>query len=1137
MRHLPLIALAALLGGACEIPLPLTPLVMETRLVSDTNDSVGAYEVQALVRDLTGIAKVKLHYTGLIPEPSGETRAGTRLMEPMLDELNADQERFSGTIPGFPLGATVRYAIEACNNLDICITEPAGWPDQEAFAFVVGTLPSNPFVLDVSPARGPTAGGTRVEVRGEDFRPGMQVFFGASRAPYVEVLRTTLATCILPANPAGRVDVSVRNPDNQQATLRDAFFYYEAPEIITVTPDHGPTTGGTDVVIEGRFFLPDVRVTFEGRHARHVVVDSDTRLRCQTPPGNPGAADVAVIHPEGGAGVLEDGYHYIPPPRVDSVDPPEGPDFGGQTVTIHGDYFEQDATVTVGGNPCTNVTFVSAQILTCTVPAGTPGAADVTVTNQDGQSGTLWGGYFYNGPPVVISVDPPEGPIAAGEEVAVYGAGFLDGMQVFFAGVPVTVVGNVSHDRAVVKAPEAPAPLWPAPESGTRVVSVSVTNPAPDGRSAELPDAYTYVWPPQLDSLEPDHGPTVGGTDIVARGRFFRPINNSPITVAFDDVPCLQVTVVSTTELRLVNPPGDPGYANVTVRNHPHSALVEQDAYLYVPPPQPTRVVPPDGPTFGGETVTVHGSGFQQGAVVTIDGAPCGMVQVAADGQSLTCVTPPGQVGPADVQVTNPDGQSGTLTNGYTYVALLVRPPGGFTTGFTRTRLIGAGMHEGVQIFFGTTQATLVTRVSNREVVVESPPHPEGVVDVRFRNPDNTGEIAEDAFTYRVLATAASNAVPTESMYGNDGEAVDIDHDGDMDVVVANGFNEGDEPAAIYRNRGNGLFDINYITGPIFGTKTSVADVTGDGWEDVLIAATSTTLYFTNNGSGDVMETALPNTGSGAWDAQFVDLSGDGLKDIFLLNIGCPDPNGCSEWDGRDTYLVNTGGGRFEDRSSLVPHDDGLYHDHKFDTWDLDGDRRRDLIIVVDNKEFPAPHSSTHDNRMRVLLNKPQGFVETPAGDFSTLVGNVWGIAMGDLDGDGRADLALPNFLPNVRGPTGLLGNSGSAAVMMGGQGVSFRLDDSRLGIGRLNEDTGNAVMADLDQDGDLEIIYCNMEAPSRLFINKGDGTFVQGNGVLPSTIWKLGDVVAADFDGDGDTDLLLINAGQDVLLLSQARQ
>jgi hypothetical protein len=243
------------------------PEFLETRLVSNTNDTGGGYEVRTLIRDLKGVnhQRVRLLYTGV---PSGQDTGSSASvsMARVDDDTAREGDRFIGAISGFPMGTTVRYGMEACNRLGRCTLEPEGFPQTQAFSFVVGTLPSSPLVLAVIPARGPTVGGIRVQLDGEDFRPGMEIFFDGNPAVHAEVIRPTMALCLLPQGRAGIVDVAVRNPDGQTAVLRQSFTYYNTPRPIRVIPNEGPTQGGTPVVVEGEFFVQGSRVTFDGRH-------------------------------------------------------------------------------------------------------------------------------------------------------------------------------------------------------------------------------------------------------------------------------------------------------------------------------------------------------------------------------------------------------------------------------------------------------------------------------------------------------------------------------------------------------------------------------------------------------------------------------------------------------------------------------------------------------------------------------------------------------------------------------------------------------------------------------------------------------------------------------------------------------
>ena len=99
-----------------------------------------------------------------------------------------------------------------------------------------------------------------------------------------------------------------------------------------------------------------------------------------------------------------------------------------------------------------------------------------------------------------------------------------------------------------------------------------------------------------------------------------------------------------------------------------------------------TAILPLSGPTTGGTTVAVTGSGFSSGATVTMGGVAVASVQVDSS-TSIRVVAPVHSAGTVDVVVTNPDGQTAALLGGYTYVAptLTVRllyPNGGETLTF-----------------------------------------------------------------------------------------------------------------------------------------------------------------------------------------------------------------------------------------------------------------------------------------------------------------------------------------------------------------------------------------------------------------------------------------------------------------------
>ena len=96
--------------------------------------------------------------------------------------------------------------------------------------------------------------------------------------------------------------------------------------------------------------------------------------------------------------VLFSDSDQAPAPTVTSISPATGLARLNAYPTITGTGFRTGATVTIGGRACDNVSVSSSTSISCMLPAGgTAGAADVVVTNVDGQSATLTGGFTLTG--------------------------------------------------------------------------------------------------------------------------------------------------------------------------------------------------------------------------------------------------------------------------------------------------------------------------------------------------------------------------------------------------------------------------------------------------------------------------------------------------------------------------------------------------------------------------------------------------------------------------------------------------------------------------------------------------------------------------------------------------------------------
>src|SRR5207245_2452497 len=200
-------------------------------------------------------------------------------------------------------------------------TSPAVAGDQ--FTYNVVT----PTVTSINPTSGPTGGGTSVTITGTGFVTGSTVSFGAIAAPGVTVNSTTQITVPSPATlTPSTVDVTVTNSAGTSTTsLADEFTYNAVqPAVTALSPNNGPTGGGTVVTITGTSFINGATVSFGGTAATGVVVNSATSITAVSPATlTPGTVDVRVST-SGGTSPIVAGDHFTynaVQPAVTSLSP------------------------------------------------------------------------------------------------------------------------------------------------------------------------------------------------------------------------------------------------------------------------------------------------------------------------------------------------------------------------------------------------------------------------------------------------------------------------------------------------------------------------------------------------------------------------------------------------------------------------------------------------------------------------------------------------------------------------------------------------------------------------------------------------------------------------------------------------
>ncbi|MEU9203426.1 IPT/TIG domain-containing protein [Streptomyces sp. NPDC048332] len=240
-------------------------------------------------------------------------------------------------------------------------------------------------------------------------------------------------------------------------------------------------------------------------------------------------------------------------------------------------------------------------------------------------------------PPVLTSVVPHTGPAAGTNPVTLNGSQFTGAIAVTF--------GSAAALSYTVSTPSTITATVP-PGTGT----VNVTVRTPGGLSNTIP--YTYAPTPSLSAIAPDRGPTSGGTGVILTGTGL----TGTTAVTFGSTPATSFTVNSATQITAVTPPGTGSVAcTVTGPGGTSNSLV----YTYLTAPALTALVPAQGPTSAGASVTLTGTGLTTTSAVSFGAAPAAFTVVSDT--TVFAIAPAGPAGPVLVSVTTSGGTSNSL--------------------------------------------------------------------------------------------------------------------------------------------------------------------------------------------------------------------------------------------------------------------------------------------------------------------------------------------------------------------------------------------------------------------------------------------------------------------------------------------
>lgn len=357
----------------------------------------------------------------------------------------------------------------------------------------------------------------------------------------------------------------------------------------------------------------------------------------------------------------------------------------------------------------------------------------------------------------LLAVEPSSGSPDGGQTVRITGAGFEAPVRVTFGGVVAQVLSVTPSQLSVVTPPSA-APVASGQAVPVDVMVINALND-PESTADTLPGAYVYsrepIPPLFISEIDPETGSAGGGTVVFLHGGGFV----APVQVTFGGQQATNVTVLSSSRIRLVTPPAPqpvPGGGSLAVDVVLTNDLsgTQQQAQLaggfrYDGGPAPDVVVvsaiaPDEGPFGGGTPVEITGSGFRHPVAVELGGIRQSGESFVND-TTIRFVTDPLSIGecPADgrvertgVKVTNlGSGVSGSADLTFTYIVPTplisgISPTSGPQNGNTQVTISGSDFAAPARVTFGIAGAEFTATsvsVSGGQVTARTPSVPDTV--------------------------------------------------------------------------------------------------------------------------------------------------------------------------------------------------------------------------------------------------------------------------------------------------------------------------------------------------------------------------------------------------------------------------
>jgi hypothetical protein len=304
--------------------------------------------------------------------------------------------------------------------------------------------------------------------------------------------------------------------------------------------------------------------------------------------------------------------------------------------------------------------------------------------------------------------------------------------------------------------------------------------------------------------------------------------------------------------------------------------------------------------------------------------------------------------------------------------------------------------------------------------------------------------------------------------FSNGAAYVDLDNDGDLDIVI----NNVNQEASLYKNNTETQSDNKYVKIKLKGNSPNTFGI-----------GSTIKLYA---GEETIVQEVIPSRGFQS-STDYIQTIGIGTKQIDSIMVQWADDSveSITNITPNTTYTLQQ-----ENASKITPK-----------ASEKSSQYLQELTTTFEAHEENNHIDFNYEGLIQQMLSK-----EGPT------------MSIGDVNGDQREDI----FIGNAKGKPAQLYLQQATGKFTATQNISFEAD-------KTIEDTASTFV-DIDGDKDLDLIVgsggndpdVEKKNTLRIYINDGKGNFTKTSAKLPRTNHNTSVIAAADFDNDGDEDLFV---------------